>query len=118
MLFPIKDEIEYIVCSAILVQDDTKMVQPPTNIEHGYVAYGLRHANCYEVLVDRYTCPTRSFRRDGKYAESYHQIEKIQGFLTPKNRFVGRGEARKIALKVGQVQETRFADTLFSEELY
>jgi hypothetical protein len=44
--------------------------------------------------------------------------EYIQGFLTNKNRFVDRIEARKIAFEMNQVKETINSKKLFSEDLY
>jgi hypothetical protein len=43
-------------------------------------------------------------------------FEKEQGFLTNKNRFVGRKEGGRIAFDSGQTKELK--ETLYSEDLY
>lgn len=107
----IKDQEERIVCSAIWVKDETKMTQPPFNVKSGYVAYGLRHGNCYEVIAEKY-----GFTANKEYPASYHAVEKVQGFLTSKNRFVDRIEGAEIAFKANQTEI--LLERLHSEDLY
>lgn len=52
--------------------------------------------------------------------KSQHEAgEEVQGFLTNKNRFVGRKEAAQIALSSGQIKKLNFSsESLYSEDLY
>lgn len=111
--FPSKNKEEYIVCSAVWVKDDTKMFSPPVNIDRGYVAYGLRHHNCFEVISRLY-----GFKEGEGYPNSYKKLEKVQGFLTSKNRFVDRQEGLKIAKEMKQVSLPIGHENLYSEDLY
>lgn len=92
---PIKKEIPYINTN-------------PINCTTGLVFTGFRHGNCI------YTKCSVTGLRDSESGENE------QGFLTSKNRFVGREEALLIALKENQVinlDEIR-GNRLFSEDLY
>ena len=103
---------EYIVCSAIHVGDDSKMESSPFNIKSGYVAYGLRHHNCLEVISKIYY-----FNLGQKgYPKIYYTYIKTQGFLTSKNRFVTRKEAAQIAFDNNQTN--KLLEILYSEDIY
>lgn len=93
-------EVEYILCAAVKFDDG---VYRAHHIQYGsgVVACGFRHHNCFAL---------RPHGFKGK---------ETQGFLTSKDRFVDRMEARKIAVEAGQVTEpTHHSINLFSEDLY
>ena len=106
-----QDEQERILCAAFHVKDGKKHDRKPRNIDTGYVIAGRRHADCYSILAlipgnDKY-----NVGRDG------------QGFITNKNRFVGRSEAFKIASAAGQLLNPKLHynkdnPILTSEDLY
>lgn len=104
-----KNNIEYIVCSAIWFNDGKKYENPhcrPRNIFTGYVITGLRHSNSlaiYNILTQR------------RAPES--GISQTQGFLTSYNRFVDRIEGKEIALKAEQIFDTEI-EKLTSEDIY
>lgn len=93
---------EYILCSAIWLQDDIQRPHLPNNIDSGIVFCGLRHHNCLVQLKELY--PRKNY------------ITVVQGFLTSKNRFVNRNEGGEIAFEVGQID--KMTDTLTSEDLW
>lgn len=100
------DRPEHILCSAIWYDDGVKRDHLPANVESGIVACGLRHSNCFTVLITMF--PDRRYLKTSK-----------QGFLTSKGRFVNRREAWKIALSAGQVEpEPWEGSQLFSENLW
>ena len=100
------DRPEHILCSAIWYDDGVRRDHLPANVESGIVACGLRHCNCFTVLINLFP--------DRRYLKT-----SIQGFLTSKNRFVDRIEGWKIALAAGQVKpETLIGSQLFSENLW
>ena len=41
---------EYIMCSALWIQDDKPYVHQPTNVDMGYVVAGQRHHNCFMTI--------------------------------------------------------------------
>lgn len=94
---------EYITCAAIHYQDGKVYEHQPKNITSGFVATGHRHHNVI-ALVHQLT---------GKSAAG-----EIQGFLTSKNRFVGREEGYMIALEADQIDYCTNRSTLFSEDIY
>ena len=64
--------------------------------------------------------------RPGRHCDIIHHLARSgfktpisgkQGFLTSAGRFVGRCEAKDIAIKSGQVTETEFSQ-LYSEDLW
>lgn len=100
------DKPEHILCSAIWYDDGIARDHMPVNVDHGIVACGLRHANCYAVLIAMF--PDRRYMSRCK-----------QGFLTSKGRFVTRAEAWDVALAAGQVEpEDMEGSQLFSENLW
>lgn len=94
---------ERVLCAAIWVQTGVKYSQQPVNIENGFVISGHRHCSCLEVLG---------------FTEIEYKNKSTQGFLTSKNRFLTREEARKLVLRTGQLKETRLVGELYSEDLY
>ena len=96
--------LEYILCAAIHYKVRDSLVHRPSNVENGIVICGWRHHNCIEIAS-----------RIGINKE-----EHVQGFLTSKNRFLTREEARTFAIEVDQIfaDETFHKDMLFSEDLY
>lgn len=87
---------EKIVCSAVHYDDGQKHDHQPKNIETGYVTFGLRHHNCI-------TTHAIIQRAKGFGPGEGPRIEKEQGFLTNKDRFVDRKEAALIAIQQGQI---------------
>ena len=89
-------EKEIIICSAVKADDGT-------------IYRGHRHGDCIMTIA-----------RAGKKMMR-GESEDTQGFITSKNRYVGRKEARKIQEEAGikSVAEGGYRyDTLFSEDLY
>lgn len=106
------EKAEFILCAAIWVNDpEGDNPSRVFNVEKGYVFTGHRHWNCYGQISLHY-----GFAVNGKYPDRYHSWDKIQGFLTSKNRFVGRTEAAEIAYREKQISER--VDILFSEDIY
>jgi len=102
---------EYIICSAIWFDDGKAYVHQPTNIETGFVMCGMRHHNVFttisilQEIIDGHS--------------TLDLFEKKQGFLTNKNRFVDRTEAKEIALKADQIIDLKkLKSMLFSEDIY
>ncbi len=93
---------EYILCAAVHYDDNEFHEHSPSGISNGYVVCGWRHHNCITLHFDLTNEPTRESAR--------------QGFLTNKNRFVGRSEAAEIAFKSGQIKTE--IKTLFSEDVW
>lgn len=96
------NNFEYIICSAIWLQDNILRQHQPNNIDSGIVFCGLRHHNCIVQIKELY--PYKNY------------TTVVQGFLTSKNRFVDRTEGGKIAFEVGQIN--KITDTLTSEDLW
>lgn len=83
------DMKESIVCSAIWFDD--KKNHPEQPVKNGFVACALKHSTCFSTI---YTINIRLV-----------EMEKTEGFMTNKNRFVSREEAAKIAYEAGQIRE-------------
>lgn len=96
---------EYILCAAIWFDDGKEYRLQPQNITSGLVLCGWRHGCIFPQIGGLV-----------KERQELGIFEKEQGFLTNKNRFVGREEAGKIAYKAGQTSELK--KYLFSEDLY
>lgn len=96
---------EYVLCASIHIQDEMIHLHQPKNIETGYVVTGHRHCNCFQVLSITKT--------------DWKKYQITQGFLTSKNRFIGRSEAYDLSLKTKQAQEeTSDSAILTSEDIY
>ena len=102
--------MEYILCAAIWYKEIPLKKQIdgvlPKNCDRGLVVLGHRHGQCMWTMG----CLTGLRSVDGDVGE-YEQ-----GFLTNKNRFVGREEAAIIAFDAKQIEQEK--KTLFSEDLY
>lgn len=101
---------EYILCAAIWFDDNKKYNLQPLNVDSGLVLCGWRHGCIFPQIGGL----VRERQELGIF-------EKEQGFLTNKNRFVGRLEAAEIAINSGQVQRENLINPmigLFSEDLY
>ena len=101
-----RDVKEYILCSAIYVQDGNIYEHQPKNISSGYVICGRRHHNCFTSM--------QIFKELNKFDWDKKQV--IQGFLTNEDRFVDRIEGAKIAFECGQIKDEK--ERLISEHLY
>ncbi|MCK9574668.1 MAG: hypothetical protein WC979_00225 [Candidatus Pacearchaeota archaeon] len=106
---------EYILCAAnwyldfpIVDKDFPEGFCRPKNCDSGMVFSGLRHHNCLYQMVAITGKPQHEMGRE------------IQGFLTNKNRFVGREEGLIIALNANQVKDIDDVrgKRLHSEDLY
>ena len=93
---------EYILCAAIWLKTDNRVVYSPTNIDKGIVFCGWRHCSIFALLNTLYP--------DGNKC-------CVQGFLTTKNRFLDREEAKKLAIESGQITDT-ISSVMTSEDLY
>ena len=101
--------MEKILCAAIWFDDGKYYPHQPININSGIVLCGFRHCSIFPQI-------------GGLMAER-KQLgihEKMQGFITNKNRFVGRTEAYAIANHADQLKEDEYKNgsKLFSENLY
>lgn len=99
---------EYILCSALWLNDGNIHPHQPLNIIEGYVICGRRHHNCFATLSVTLG--------NGNYDKS----AITQGFVTSKDRFVDRKFALKIALDYHQVDFDSLTSTkeLYSEDLW
>lgn len=92
---------EVVICAAIMTMD-------------GRIARGHRHPHCFAVL--------EGWKAGGSYDRV--KADETQGFITSRNRFVGRKEGRAIQLAAGipSADPTRNGEYhalgLFSEDLY
>lgn len=93
---------EYIVCAAIHFDDGKTYLHQPKNIKTGIVVCGRRHHN---IIYNWNQLSNGKTRREDE-----------QGFLTSKDRFVGRAEAGRIAFEANQIPD--LTNCLFSEDLY
>lgn len=96
---------EYLLCAAIHFDDGKKYNHQPFNIESGLVLCGWRHGCIFPQIGGLV-----------KERQELGIFEKEQGFLTNKNRFVGRKEAGQIAFAAGQTK--KLISFLYSEDLY
>ena len=91
---------EIVICSAIKTGD-------------GLIIRGHRHCDCFHNFSER---PNPSLK---VYRESLAMTE--QGFITSRNRFVGREEALKIQILAGKKSNDPHGyrgEILYSEDLY
>ena len=102
--------MERILCAAIYFDDEIVWLFQPENIVSGYVLCGYRH----HIILEQTRCVGLV-----KEPKDRLDMKQVQGFLTSHNRFVGREEARELALKSGQITNDSLHETkLFSEDLY
>ena len=97
----INNEIEYIVCSAILTSDLGKERLGGVEFVTGH-----RHFNIFRAFNNP---PDNILVKRDPHS---------QGFMTSKGRFVGREEGLEIAKQSGQVPQNHQHRLLFSEDLY
>lgn len=103
--------MERIYCAAIWYKYMPTAKYKPVNIETGLVVEGHRHADIIRTMVNLLGKRTCHF---GENCAG----ESEQGFVTNKNRFVNRVEAKAIAIAANQIiSETTFPE-LYSEDLY
>lgn len=95
---------EFILCAATWFDDGKKYEHQPINIKTGLVFCGFGHHSIFQQIGG-----TVAKRQE----LGIH--EKEQGFVTSKNRFVGRKEAAIIARKAGQIHTD--IENLHSEDL-
>lgn len=98
--------MEKIICSAIYFKALDTPVHRPVNVSQGMVLCGHRHPH----VISQITTLTGKRMAD---LQPY-----IQGFLTDKNRFVGRDEALLIACDAKQMIRCTNSNELFSEDIY
>lgn len=112
---------EFILCSAVYVNDKKKHNQQPKNVEIGYVVIGRQHHNCFQTITDLKGDSNEYIRTLELTEKDYSQMS---GFLTSLNRYVGRKEAWQIAKLAGQIKYGLIASEngedsiLISENLY
>lgn len=102
-----KDKPETILCAAIWYKDlerKSENLHHPVNIDRGIVLCGHRHGH----VIAQIGCIL------GK--KSYELGDSEQGFLTSKNRFLDRQEAKLLFELNGGIAE--YGDDLYSEDLY
>ena len=103
-----KDKEEIIICAAIWYKDLPFHIQNTVNTGRGLVVSGYRHGQIIGIVNTLAELRTVTFAEDGVG-------EFVQGFLTNRNRFLDRKEARELFIKNGQDPER---NELFSEDLY
>jgi hypothetical protein len=89
---------EFIICAAIKL------------VYNGKIYYGHRHPHCIEAMNGELSW-TMNRQEIGK-------IEKIQGFVTNKGRFVDRDEGAYIWLSENPTNMLNNPPQLYSEDLY
>ena len=102
--------IQYILCAAIYIQDNKKYTCQPRNIESGFVIYGRRHHNCYDIIENLLGKKVYNDKVKNK------EWNIIDGFITSNDIFVTRQQAAKIALDAKQINKE--TELLISEDLY
>lgn len=97
---------EYILCAAIWYKEvNPRATNRPISTPGGIVLCGFRHGDIISQV------PPLTEKRQ------FELGEHIQGFLTSKNRFVGREEGAEIFIDGGGV--LRYSESkLYSEDLY
>jgi len=97
--------MEKVLCAAIWYKEADRPVHRPKNTPTGVVLCGYRHGD----IIGQVGALT---------GKKHHELgESVQGFLTSKNRFLNREEARALFVEGGGTPE--YSETeLFSEDLY
>ena len=110
---------EYILCSAIHIDDGKDYEDVPAGIFTGFVVTGRRHSDCYQTIKNlcKILCISSRYRDIEDICDRKHQ-----GFLTSKDRYVSREEAYIIAKRNNQLllppAKNDEGSILTSEELY
>lgn len=97
--------MEKILCAAIWYKKAPTTPHQPINIDKGIVVCGYRHGSIIAAMAK---CNVKTYAST-EFCE--------QGFLTDKNRFLNRKEARDLVIQTGQCIP-EFEDYLYSEDLY
>ena len=95
---------ERILCAAIYIDDGQQYPHQPKNVKTGFVLCGYRHCS---ILGQKLALDLNII-----------VVNSYQGFLTNKNRFVSRSEAKAIATARHQCIKDTNSHELFSEDLY
>lgn len=103
-----KKDTERILCAAIWYKDLQTAFRLPVNIKSGIVVLGYRHPDCISMVLTLTGKRTVELADDGVG-------KTVQGFLTSKNRFLNRTEARELFIQNGGNPEFK---ELYSEDLY
>lgn len=101
------DNPERIMVAAIHYDDGVTYDFQPVNIESGFVFTGVSHGSCLNLMKHFYK---------GLAPTILKSDLRVQGFLTNRNRFVGREEAAKIAYASKQIKTMK--NKLYSEDLF
>lgn len=94
---------EIVLCAAIHFDDGDIHYHQPINISSGFVIAGYRHGS---ILGTAHAVGCKVPFKN-----------QTQGFLTNKNRFLNRLEARNLVVTTGQCNP-EFKEELYSEDLY
>lgn len=105
---------ERILCAAIYVDDGRDYGRRSYAYpETGLVFSGWRHSDCFVALKAWWDL------LPGAEQARLDDVDRCQGFLTSKGRYVDRHEAWQLAEAAGQIlARARHPGTLFSEDLY
>jgi hypothetical protein len=98
---------EYIICSAIHIDNKKEYIHKPKNIKTGFVVCGRRHHDCFHTL----------FMIDSAVDKNII----TQGFLTNTDKFLNRKESFQIARCANQIKnlgEWDQGSNLTSEDIY
>ena len=112
---------EFILCTAIWINDKQIHTKQPINIEIGFVVCGRRHSNCYQTIVDLKGDSDKYFK---SLNISDDDMRENSGFITSLDRYVTRKEAWIIAKQNNQIQfglavsDNGNDSILISENLY
>lgn len=106
---------EFIICAAIKIVDlDNKGTSGSSGSSDpsisGKIFFGHRHNNCYQALNNELSWTMNR--------QEISKLNRIEGFVTSKNRFVDRREAFLIAKRNKQIINDVFSKDLYSENLY
>ena len=115
---------EYIICSAIYINNGELYINQPYNINSGFVIAGRRHSDCIQTYANLFYAingmnedyPYQSFNSFKKQNSIYDDRHWIEGFITANNKFLNRCDAVVIAYQAGQINKLK--KRLYSEDLY
>jgi hypothetical protein len=99
-----KKDKEKILCSAIHYVDDYGYIDQPINVKKGFVICGFNHNVCRtmsKAIIDY------------EHRESLSSI--ICGYITNRNRFVNKIEAKDIAREANQISRKIYKINKFLE---
>lgn len=95
---------EFIICSAIHVEDGKVHEDEYQGISTGFIVTGRRHHDCYRTLsiISGYN-KLAEWQDIIQKPETMDEYRSRQGFITSTNRYVNRFEAFGIAWKANQL---------------